>query len=261
MHQRYAFYPMLLNLKKSHLTLLLLSLLIAPIANANDKLLESALNSSIRNDDDRERDTARKPAETLKFFDVKNDSKVLELVPGGGWYTKILGNYLRDKGQLYVAIGAKVERLKLEQNKLEHVKIIGEDFKLKSTELHPGIRNVTGNDFSESGFDVVLTFRNMHNFTEQGRAVINKAVFKALKPGGIYGVIDHTKRHMESYDDERWRRVDPVQIIKELLDIGFEFEQYSDIHARPADELIYDSTDDSINRDSDRFTLKFRKPL
>jgi len=251
---------MFLTLKKSQIILLLISLFIATTSIADDKQLESALNNSIRDDDDRARDAARKPAQTLKFFEVNPDSKVLELIPGAGWYTKILGNYLREDGQLYVAVGAKAERLKLKQNKLEHVKIIGEDFKLESSELHPGIRNVTGNDFSESGFDVVLTFRNMHNFTEPGRAVINKAVFKALKPGGIYGVIDHTKRHMQSYDDERWRRVDPVQIIKELLDIGFEFEQYSDIHARPADELIYDSTDDSINRNSDRFTLKFRKP-
>jgi len=96
---------------------------------------------------------------------------------------------------------------------------------------------------------------------EAARRAVNKAVFKALKPGGVYGVIDHTKRHMEAYDDETWRRADPVQIIKELVSIGFEFVDYSDIHARAHDELIYDTTDDSVNRDSDRFTLKFRKPM
>ena len=251
---------MLLNAPQLRTALLSVLVLISPITNANDNHLESALNNDIRSEEDKSRDINRKPAQTLKFFGVKHDSKVLELVPGRGWYTKILGNYLRDKGELFVAVGAKPERLTLKENKLEHVKIIGQDFKTTASERHPGIRDVIGGEFSESGFDVVLTFRNMHNFTKQGRAVINKAAFNALKPGGVYGVIDHTKRHMEVYDDERWRRVDPVQIIKELLEIGFELDDYSDIHSRPADELMYDSTDDSINGNSDRFTLKFRKP-
>lgn len=251
---------MLLNPTALRTALLSLLILASPLANASDKHLESALDNAIRSDGDKARDINRKPAETLRFFEVKHDSKVLELVPGGGWYTKILANYLRDEGELYVAIGAKPERLKLKENKLEHVTIIDTDFKTTSSEQHPGIRDVTGSDFSVAQFDVVLTFRNMHNFTEAGRAVINKAAFNALKPGGVYGVIDHTKRHMEVYDDERWRRVDPVQIIKELVAIGFEFDDYSTLHARPADGLIYDSTDESIKRNSDRFTLKFRKP-
>ena len=257
-HSGYPLYIM-----KTQFRTALLSLLVSmPLfVHANDSLLQAALESNIRSDDEKARDISRKPSPTLNFFEVKHDSKVLELVPGSGWYTKILGNYLRDNGELFLAVGAKPERLKLKENKLEHVKIIGTDFETTASEKHPGIRDVTGSDFSEAGFDIVLTFRNMHNFTEQGRSVINKAAFNALKPGGIYGVIDHTKRHMESYDDERWRRVDPVQIILELVSMGFEFEGYSNIHSRPEDELIYDSTDESINRNSDRFTLKFRKPL
>ncbi|MBX2846971.1 MAG: hypothetical protein KTR16_01525 [Acidiferrobacterales bacterium] len=228
---------------------------------ANDSKLQSAIESDIRSGEDKARDTSRKPAETLEFFGVTETSNVLELIPGGGWYTKILGTYLKESGQLSVAIGADAERLQLEENDLEHVKIIGEDFELTSTDIHRGIRDVVGSSFGEEEFDLVLTFRNIHNLSEQGRAFVNTAVFNALKPGGVYGVIDHTKRHMESFDTERWRRVDPVQVIKEMLEIGFVFEDYSDLHARPNDGLIYDSTHESINRDSDRFTLKFRKPL
>lgn len=66
---------------------------------------------------------------------------------------------------------------------------------------------------------------------------------------------------MEAFGSERWRRVDPVEVIYELQAIGFIFEDYSDIHARPKDTLVHNSTHDSINRDSDRFTLKFSKPL
>ena len=96
--------------------------------------------------------------------------------------------------------------------------------------------------------------------TEAARGAVNRAVFRALKPGGVFGMIDHTKRHMEVYDEERWRRMDPVQIIKEAVAAGFIFEDYSNLHSRPAYELLYYSTDDSIEGDSDRFTLKFRKP-
>jgi len=115
-------------------------------------------------------------------------------------------------------------------------------------------------DFGVTDLDVALTFRNLHNMTEAARGAVNRAVFRALKPGGVFGMIDHTKRHMEVYDEERWRRMDPVQIIKEAVAAGFIFEDYSNLHSRPADELLYDSTDDSIEGDSDRFTLKFRKP-
>lgn len=228
-------------------------------AYADQEALSKALASDIRSDKDKARDSSRKPAETLAFFEVNADSKVLELMPGGGWYTKILGNYLRDEGELYVAIGAREGRLGLKANNLEHVKIIGTDFELNNTGKR-GIFDAKGSSFGVEGLDVALTFRNVHNLSEQGRAVINKAVYEALKPGGIYGIIDHTKRHMEADSDDLWRREDPVQIIKETLQQGFEFVDYSTIHARPDDKLIYDSTHSSIDRDSDRFTLKFRKP-
>ncbi|NND00880.1 MAG: class I SAM-dependent methyltransferase [Gammaproteobacteria bacterium] len=228
-------------------------------ASAGNPVMESALNADIRSADDKARDASRKPAETLAFFEVTPESRVLELMPGGGWYTKILGNYLKEKGALYVGIGANPERLKLADNQLEHVKIVAADVKLKPTELR-GTYDGVVDSFGVNDLDVVLTFRNMHNLSESARLSINKAVFESLKPGGIYGIIDHTKRHMEAYSEERWRRVDPVQMIKEVQSVGFVFEDYSDLHARAADKLIYDSTHESIGRDSDRFTLKFRKP-
>ena len=164
-------------------------------ASANPAL-QAAIDSDIRSDDDKGRDASRKPYETLEFFEVAADSDVLELIPGGGWYTKILGNYLRDSGSLTVAIGADAGRLGLEENDLEHVSIIGEDFEMVATDLHRGIRDVTGSSLGENQFDTVLTFRNMHNMSESGRQFVNQAVFDALKPGGIYGVIDHTRRHI-----------------------------------------------------------------
>jgi predicted methyltransferase len=100
----------------------------------------------------------------------------------------------------------------------------------------------------------------MHNMSPEGRKALNTAVYNALKSGGIYGVVDHTRRHMEPWIEERWRRVDPVVMIKELHDIGFVFVDYSDLAAQPKDDLTLDSTNPALNRNSDNFTLKFRKP-
>ena len=107
---------------------------------------------------------------------------------------------------------------------------------------------------------MALTFRNLHDFSPESRKLLNTQVFKALKSGGIYGVVDHTRRHMEPYDAERWRRLDPVVVIKELQDLGFVFVDYSDLAYQPNDELKLDSTNPALNRNSDNFTLIFRKP-
>lgn len=114
--------------------------------------------------------------------------------------------------------------------------------------------------FGKSGVDMVLTFRNLHSFGKESRDRINRGVFDVLKPGGLYGVIDHTKRHMEPDTPENRRRLDPVLVIKELLDIGFEFVDYSDLHYRADDELEYEVGRRSVTGNTDRFTLLFRKP-
>ena len=108
--------------------------------------------------------------------------------------------------------------------------------------------------------DLALTFRNLHNFTEQGRRDLNQEVFDALKSGGLYGVVDHTRRHMQSDYDENWRRMDPVQMIKEIEAAGFEFVDYSDLHYRPDDTLEYEVGRKSVSGNTDRFALLFRKP-
>lgn len=222
--------------------------------------LNAALDSSIRSDDDRERDESRKPIETLTFFGLKDDMRVLELVPGAGWYTKILAPVLETKGEHYLAVRVDEDRLKLADIGLDHVQIIGSGYDFAGTDQR-GVYDVAKGDLGVSDLDMVLTFRNLHNLTESSRAALNKDIFNSLKPGGIFGVIDHTKRHNMPDNSEIWRREDPVLVIKEMIDAGFEFVDYSDLHYQENDQLIYDSTHKSIGRNSDRFTLKFRKPL
>ena len=118
-----------------------------------------------------------------------------------------------------------------------------------------GARHSTIGPFSlgVENVDAVLTFRNVHSFDAEGRANMHAAVFEALKPGGIYGVVDHTRRHMEADTGENRRRVDPVLAIKEILDAGFEFEDYSDLHFRADDELRYEVGRRTVTGNTDRF--------
>lgn len=224
------------------------------------KKLNEAMASDIREDKERERDRNRRPIQTLEFFGITPDMKVLELIPGGGWYTKLLAPALRDDGELHVAIGtSRVKEKLLSMKGVDKTNVIEIDLEIENSEI-PRLRTVEAFSIPEQGFDAALTFRNMHNFDATGRKNINDAVFNSLKAGGIYGVVDHTLRHMESFTLENRRRADPVLMIKEIQEAGFEFVDYSDLHYRPDDELRYEVGRKSVSGNTDRFTLLFRKP-
>ena len=89
---------------------------------------------------------------------------------------------------------------------------------------------------------------------------MNEAAFAALKSGGVYAVVDHTRRHMEGDSDENRRRVDPVLAIQEIQAAGFELVDFSDLHFRLDDELRYEVGRRSVSGNTDRWTLKFVKP-
>ncbi len=208
----------------------------------------------------RARDVNRQPAEVLEFFRMREDMRVIELLPAGGWYTKILAPVLAEHGKLYVA----------------HPPGFYADAFRRIADL-PGLEEVeeidwgatgggSGGPFGPSGIwdvepvDLVLTFRNYHNFSPADRATVNRSVFDALKPGGYYGIVDHTRRHMEPENSENRRREDPVLVIREILDAGFEFVDFSDVLARPNDALVHEVAHPEVTDRSDRFTLLFRKP-
>ena len=185
---------------------------------------------------------------------------VIEIMPGAGWYTKVLGLTLAEKGKLYLAMNASRLEPRLKEWALDKVEIINDKGSM-SPSGQIGSFQIDVVDFNVKNIDMVLTFRNYHNMTPASRTLVNKAVFNALKPGGIYGIIDHTRRHNEPTNIAIWRRMDPIVVIKELLDAGFEFSGYSNLHYRPDDDLRFDSQVESLKGYSDRFTLKFRKPI
>ena len=222
--------------------------------------ISAAMQSNVRTAEDIARDENRKPLEKLGFFGLRDDMRVLELVPGGGWFTKILAPTLRDSGKLYVAIStAGIADTLLKQPGFDQVTAldIGAEM-IRDGEFRT--HNIASFDFGVRDIDLALTFRNMHNFTPQGRANINAAVFQALRSGGHFGVVDHTRRHMEPMTMENRRRTDPVMIIKEALDAGFELAGYSDLLYTPDDELRYEVGRRSVTGNTDRYMLLFRKP-
>ena len=247
-------------LKSLSALVITLSLSAPVVADGLSDKIKTAMKAEIRTEADTKRDRNRRPVETLAFLGIKDDMKVLELIPGRGWYTKLLAPALKDKGQLYVGLGTKrVSENLLNQPGFDTVKVVGEkaEFKYNETEK---LYDLSSTEIEVSNLDAVLTFRNYHNLTLKTRNDLNASIFKALKPGGIYGVVDHTRRHMQRTNDENGRRVDPVLAIKEIQAAGFEFVDYSNLHYKADDELRYEVGRKSVTGNTDRFTFLFKKP-
>jgi predicted methyltransferase len=222
--------------------------------------LDTAMASDIRTAAETDRDRNRKPVETLEFFGLRDDMKVVELLPGGGWYTKLLAPVLADEGKFYSAYGASRTQEKLGDTAgFEKMQVLAEDAKLGRPE---GSRFyvASNTDLGVKNVDLILTFRNYHNFDATSRASINASVFMALKRGGTYAVVDHTRRHMQELDNENGRRFDPVLAIKEIQAAGFELVDFSDLHYRVDDELRFEVGSKTVTGNTDRWALKFRKP-
>ena len=239
--------------------------LLCNVAAADDFLaveakLKEAMASDVRTERELERDRNRMPVETLRFFGLRDDMRIVELLPGGGWYTKLLAPVMAENGEYFAALGAgRVEESLAGKPGFENINIVAQDANI----YRPEVSRFYALEFDELGVqnaDMVLTFRNYHNFAAEGRAVMNEAVFEALKPGGIYAVVDHTRRHMEADSDENRRRMDPVLAIMEIQAAGFELVDYATLHFRPDDELRYEVGRKTVTGNTDRFTLKFRKP-
>lgn len=248
-----------------------------------------------RSPENRSRDAGRHPAETLAFFGVEPDDTVVELWPGGGWYTEILAPYLRGHGHLIVTgfdpNGPKeyygtgqtqklVARFAEQKDVFGDVAVatvpqkieLGPDGKVAKTTLEPF--ELAPAD----SVDVVLTFRNSHGwFRNDAIGLVYGAAFRALKPGGIFGVEQH--RAAEGADPNQTAEkgyLPEATVIAAAQAVGFELVERAEINANPKDtkdhpngvwslppSLDGGDTDrakyEAIG-ESDRMTLKFRKP-
>ena len=262
-------------------TLLFASILVplATAVGADNESLSAVAQSDHRSAENRTRNEARHPAATLEFFGIRDDMTVVEITPGGGWYTEILAPFLRDTGKLYAAnydpeseneyFRGNANRL-LEKFKADPA-IYGQ---VIATVFVPPAKLEAAPPGSA---DLVLTFRNLHNWMEQGN---EEAAFAAmntvLKSGGTLGIVQHRQDTIVEQDpkaDSGYVREDYVIALAEGA--GFELVAKSEINANPKDTRDhpkgvwtlppnYDLGDEDRDKylaigESDRMTLKFVK--
>ncbi len=207
----------------------------APIAT----LLDESLAGPQRSEANKARDGYRHPKETLLFFGVKPEQTVIEISPGGGWYTEILAPLLRERGAYYVAVdpadGTPQEinsRLRF-QTKLQTLPSVFDRVKLVTMPTTATIKDLP----APGQADVVLTFRNIHNWIEAGHLDETLRAFNAaLKPGGVLGVEEHRAPAGTSLERIIASGYVPEDyVIEHAKTAGFELVGRSEINANPKD--------------------------
>jgi predicted methyltransferase len=224
------------------------------------KNINDVMKMEHRTDADKMRDANRSPAQALSFFGFKQNMKVIEFAPGNGWYTKILAPLLESKGELYLAY--KSEWLRglnplLSQKGFKSTVKLPIELEWNNSEFKYDLGNLS---FGMNDADMILNIREYHNFDLADKTKLNNEAFNALKPGGKYVIVDHTRRHMSVETRELARREDPVKVILEVQAAGFILEKSSDMFYRPDDELRYEVGRKTVTGNTDRFTLVFKKP-
>jgi len=248
--------------------------------------IDAALAGSHRSDANKARDRYRHPKETLEFFGLRPEMTVVEIWPGGGWYTDVLAPVLRERGKLYVAQYGSKPPFPYQQSEMDTLAA-----KMRANPdlyraVTPSALNFFTNELTiapPGSADLVVTFRNVHNWFEEGYGPPNaaelafKAMFAALKPGGMLGVVDH-RWPDPATEDPRAKSgyVSEQRVIALAEAAGFELAGRSDVNRNPRDthdhpqgvwtlppDLALGESDREkylAIGESDRFTLKFVKP-
>jgi predicted methyltransferase len=251
----------------------------------NISVLSQLANAKHRSAANIQRNTARHPAETLDFFGINETMNVTELWPVKGWYTEILGPYLKDSGQLtianfktitsgddkkanyYAKLGRKLS------NRINHnPEVFGSVIEI------PYDPEVDGSFGMPQSQDMVLAFRHVHNWDADGVFKdVMKAAFSVLKSGGVLGIVEHKADQLSDMSASAVRGyTDESYVIKVIESIGFKLDGRSGINANPKDSKNYPKgvfalpptlAMGALERDkylaigeSDRMTLKFVKP-
>ncbi|HEY2634647.1 MAG TPA: hypothetical protein VGI51_07980 [Steroidobacteraceae bacterium] len=240
---------------------LMLTAACASAASIPDNIAAAVADGS-RPDADKTRDANRKPAETLAFTGVKPGAQVAELLPGGGYFTRLFSKAVGSRGHVYALVPAPLADAPADVP----------DFaaRVKAIAADPNYANVSVvvEPFSKLAVpvpvDLVWTSQNyhdLHNFPGLDVGVFNKMVFDDLKPGGIYLILDHTAEEGSGgRDTKTLHRIDPEAVKKEVLAAGFVFVGSSNLLRQPSDNRSLKVFDPSVRGKTDQFILKFRRP-
>ncbi len=244
---------------------------------SNEELITLAVENNHRKKENILRDKYRNPAKTLNFFGISRKMKVLEMIPGRGWYTEIIGNYMKGTNNYYVAkydppIFA-VEIITKIQNEFDN-------YFLKNKKKFGNIKSIPINENFEiltdqKKFDMVLTFRNTHNWLDSKKAEkIYSSIYKSMKKGGVLGIVQHRANESSNFNF-KGGYVKESFLIKFIEKQGFKLVEKSEINSNPKDLKNYekgvwtlpptfrlgekDRSKYSKIGESDRMTLKFIK--
>ncbi len=235
-------------------------------ATAIPDYINAAVADASRPERDVQRDVNRRPAEVLTFAGVKPGDKVGELIPGGGYFTKLFCKIVGDKGHVYTMDVVKVPLPGSPPPDLAG----GMAAAPAPAPTGTPCANVTadakpaGEMALPGGLDLVWTSENYHDLYNKRLGApdmvkFNKAVFAALKPGGVYMVEDHAAQTGSgARDTDTLHRIDAEQVKKDATAAGFVFEAASDVLKNPADS--HEARVFDLKGQSDKFLLKFRKP-
>ncbi len=224
--------------------------------------IKGAIAAPDRSDDDRRLDAGRKPGEVLAFFGIAPGQKIGEMFAGRGYTTELMARVVGDKGTIWA------------QNSKEFMdKFLRQPWTERAAK--PVMKHVTGVErpFDDpfpaeaKDLDAVITILNYHdvvNAKDADRAKMNKAVFAALKKGGVYGIVDHSAvAGSGTRDCDPLHRIDEDVVKKEVTAAGFKLAGESDVLRNPDDKRDWNSSPKAAGErrgTSDRFVLKFVKP-
>jgi predicted methyltransferase len=237
-------------MKKSLILALVLALAAgAAAAQSPGDAIKAAVADRGRPDADKARDLKRKPAETLAFAGVAPGQRVAELLPGDGYFTRMISRTVGPKGKV--------------------ITIPWEEFQSGKTEdlALNGYSNIEVFHGNLLGFrpvppvDVFFTTQNYHDVQPFQRTQMNQVVFKSLKPGGVYFILDHAAKVHAGYGAERLHRIDEDIVKQEVARAGFTLVGESDILRNPADDRSLLVFNPAIRGNTDQFLLKFIKPV
>ena len=208
---------------------------------------------------DRDRDADRKPAEMLAFAGIKPGMVVVDMLPGRGYFTRLFSDAVGPTGKVIAYVPD--ENLARFPKALDAINAIAAEPNHKNVQaehnplMAPGPDNVA---------DVVWTSQNyhdLHNMTGVDLVAFNKLVFRSLRPGGVYVVLDHSAPAGSGASaTSTLHRIDPATVRQEAEAAGFVFDGASNVLANPADPRTAGVFDPSIRGHTDQFVLRFRKP-
>jgi predicted methyltransferase len=225
-----------------------------------------AVQDPARPSEDVARDAQRKPAELLAFAEVKEGQHIADFMPGGGYFTRLFSKAVGAQGTVYGLVPTNTEALSE-----RFIEILKKNTSAMEALAQGGYTNVkpSGQSSTQLKFDqpldLVWTAQNYHDvygfFGPEASDATNIAIFNALKPGGIYLVIDHVGLKGAGLEASRKiHRIDPELVKQQVLKAGFVFEGESKVLHNPQDDYTRSVFEADLRGKSDQFVFKFRKP-